>query len=377
MSPGAVRIGIVADYPDEGWPSMDLCAEMLLAHLSDDWLPNWATPRFRRRFTRLPGLGRRGIAFNADRLLNRHFDLPRHLRRRAGDFDLFHVVDHSYAQVVHALPADRTGVYCHDLDAFRCLLDPAAEPRPGWFRILARRTLTGLQRAALVFHNSVEIGRRLTELGLVEAERLRHAPLGVAEEFTPDPQPTAAPAWLADWGIAPWLLHVGSCIRRKRVDVLLEVFARLRMARPDLRLVQVGGTWAPAHVELIDRLGVGPALVQVRGLSRAVLAELYRRAALVLVTSEAEGFGLPVIEALACGAPVLASDLPVLREVGGDAARYCPVADVTAWAETAGRLLDDPATAPPRELRLHQAAKYTWAEHARIIATAYRDLLGA
>ena len=72
----------------------------------------------------------------------------------AGDFDLFHVVDHTYAQLVHALPADRTGVYCHDLDAFRCLLEPAADPRPRWFRALARRILTGMQKAAVVFHNS-------------------------------------------------------------------------------------------------------------------------------------------------------------------------------------------------------------------------------
>ena len=92
--------------------------------------------------------------------------------------------------------------------------------------------------------------------------------------------------------------------------------------------------------------------------------------------SEAEGFGLPVIEALACGAAVVASDLPVLREVGGAAVTYRPVGDVPAWAEAVTRTLADPGAAPPREVRLAQAARYSWAEHARVIAAAYARLGG-
>ena len=63
-------------------------------------------------------------------------------------------------------------------------------------------------------------------------------------------------------------------------------------------------------------------------LDRATLAAVYRRSALVLLPSEREGFGLPVLEALACGTPVVASDIDALREVGGDAVRYCPAEDV-------------------------------------------------
>ena len=83
------------------------------------------------------------------------------------------------------------------------------------------------------------------------------------------------------------------------------------------------------------------------GLTRAELAEVYRRAAVVLVPSEAEGFGLPVIEALACGAAVVASDIPALREAGGPAAVYAPVGDVGAWADAVAKVLADPAAAPP------------------------------
>jgi glycosyltransferase involved in cell wall biosynthesis len=114
----------------------------------------------------------------------------------------------------------------------------------------------------------------------------------------------------------------------------------------------------------------------VRGLTRGQLAELYRRAAAVLVPSDAEGFGLPVIEALACAAPVVASDIPVLREVGGCAVNYCAVADVDAWASEIHRIVQDQLNAPPtRAARLARASIYSWSNHARIIAETYLKLL--
>ena len=133
-----IRLAVLRDYPEEGWPSMDLFAEMLVAEArrrpeGSVWTESYVPP-FRRRFSCIPWLGRRRAAFNADRLLNRLWDYPSRLGNRAAEFDLFHVCDHSYAQLVHALPAGRTGVYCHDLDAFRCLLGPDSEQRPRWFR---------------------------------------------------------------------------------------------------------------------------------------------------------------------------------------------------------------------------------------------------
>src|SRR5205823_1258570 len=223
--------------------------------------------------------------------------------------DLFHVVDHSYAQLVHTLPPERTGVYCHDLDAFRCLLEPSREPRPRWFRAIARRILHGLQKAAIVFHSTLAIRRQMERFGLIDPQRLVHAPYGISPEFTEDSsEHDESPA-------SPFLLHVGSCIPRKRMDVLLNVFAEARNDYPELRLVKVGGPWLPEQREQIDRLGIAAAITQLTGVSRDTIARLYRQAALVLIPSEAEGFGLPVIEALACGSVVVASVLAVLREV--------------------------------------------------------------
>jgi glycosyltransferase involved in cell wall biosynthesis len=372
------RLAVLPDFPAEGWPSMDLCADLLLAHLpavrpileSERVCPN-----FVRVATRLPVVGKKNAAFNADRLLNRFVTFPRFARRHARRFDLFHVVDHTYAQLVHSLPADRTGVYCHDLDAFRCLLDPARDPRPRWFRQLAGRILSGLKKAAVVFHSTRPVGDELLARGLVTPDKLVHAPYGVAGEFTPQAYSNVPPLpRLDELSGRPWVLHVGSCIPRKRIDVLLDVVAEVRRTIPDVRLLKVGGEWSTDQRAQMERVGLTAATVHVTGLSRTELAELYRRAPMVLLPSESEGFGLPVIEALACGSAVIASDLPVLREVGGGVVTFRPVGDVAAWAAAVANHLSG-SEVPDRAERLAWAKRYSWATHADTIAAAYHRLL--
>jgi glycosyltransferase involved in cell wall biosynthesis len=359
---------------------MDLCGDMLLDHLPRDGpfavVAARLCPPFRRLATRLPSAGPRPAAFNADRLLNRFVLFPRYARQAARQFDLFHVADHTYAQLVCALPVGRTGVYCHDLDAFRCLFDTFADPRPRWFRTMCRRVLTGLRKASVVFHSTGAVAEEIKRAGLIDPDRLVLAPYGVSPEFTSGAtQPAVELPWLADVVGRPWALHVGSCNSRKRIDVLLDVVAAVRETVPDVRLVKVGGEWTAGQREQIARLGLAGTITHVHSLSRVDLADVYRRAGVVLVPSAAEGFGLPVIEALACGAVVVASDIPALREAGGPAAIYAPVGHVGAWSDVVARLLTDAAAAPPRADRLAWAGRFTWTAHAEIIARAYQRLL--
>jgi glycosyltransferase involved in cell wall biosynthesis len=375
-------LAVLPDFAEEGWPSMDLCAEQLIAGINSQ-LPGELRaerlcPPFRRRLTRIPGLGSSALAVNADRLLNRLRDFPRWAGQRRSDFDLFHICDHSYAQLVHRLPAERTGVYCHDLNTFRCLLEPEREPRPRWFRAMARRILRGLQKAAVVFHSTAAVRAEIERHGVCDASRLVHCPYGVAAEFTPAPTATKSPEikdLLRGLGGRRVLLHVGSCVPRKRIDVLLDVVAAVRLRLPDVLLVKAGGTWTAELREQIERLGLHPSVIHLPNPSRPDLAALYQRVSLTLLPSDNEGFGLPVIEALACGCAVLASDLPTLREVGGDAVEYLPVGAMPEWEQRVTRALTQPDTLPAREARLAQARQFTWARHARIITDAYLRLL--
>jgi glycosyltransferase involved in cell wall biosynthesis len=370
------RLAIIFDAPEERWPSMDLVAEMLLRHLQMEHADSYRTapvhPRFSGFFKAVPALRER-TAWNADRLLTRFLTYPAQLIARKREFDLFHVADHSYSQLVHVLPSEFTGVFCHDLDAFACLIRPN-DAAPAWRKAIARAQLSGLQRATVVFYSTAQVRAEIERAGIVDPQRLVHAPYGVADEFFSADAPDAIPAGLLP--ARPFLLHVGSSMARKRLDVLFEVFARVRVHIPDLMLVQQGAELTADQKALVTRLGIADALVQPPRLSRTGLAALYRRAELVLLTSEREGFGLPVLEALAAGGTVVASDIPAFREVGGAAAVFCRVGDVEQWAQTVRELIEKPDGRPSLPVRDTVAKSFTWTAHATKVAEAYHRVLG-
>lgn len=383
-SPGSpLKLALICDFLEEGWPSMDLFGDMLYQAFTQEHASaidaQQLRPAMRYRFSKAPGFGRLGFSWNADRLVNRFHDYPAWLKKHATRFDLFHLVDHSYSQLLLDLPAERTVVTCHDLDTFSCLLEPASNPRPRWFRAMARRTLDGFLRASQVICPSTFTKTNLLRHGLFPADRVVVIPPGADPTFFGAPEPGFDESVVETLGVGgqTWLLHVGSTIPRKRIDVLLQVFARVAAALPGTKLVRVGGALTAEQAQLSHRLGLENKIVHAPRLTKAQLAALYRTAALVLQPSEAEGFGLPVIESMACGCPVLASDIPPLREAGGSAAEYCPVADMGAWGEAASRLLGereaDPRAWTVRRDRARQHARaYTWTENANQTITVYQ-----
>jgi glycosyltransferase involved in cell wall biosynthesis len=379
-----LRVGLVADLLEEGWPSMDLVAEMLLTHVGAadrSFRPVLLRPPLRSRIGRLAGAN--GRPTTIDRIINRFYDYPRWLRGEARGADVFHLVDHSYAHLVDALPRGRVVVTCHDTDAFRPLIgDGASESRlPRW---LVRRVLEGLRLADIVACGSETTRRDLVTLGLVSQERTEVVLYGVHPSCSPLPDPAADQAAAALLGSVrgPELLHVGSTIGRKRIDVLLKVFHALTLVRPDSRLLRVGGAFTPAQTRLAAELGIADRIVVLPFLDRPVLAAVYRRAALVLQPSEREGFGLPLIEAMACGTPVVASDIEVLREVAGDAGSYAAIDDLAAWRATIVDLLDEREARPAewaarRDRALARASLFSWSKYARQMESLYARLPGA
>jgi glycosyltransferase involved in cell wall biosynthesis len=381
------RVALVSDLREEHWHSMDLIAEMLLLNLrtpdSRVFDAIQVRPAMMRRLTRLPVVGRARTAETADRIINRLWDYPRWLRPRSGDFDLFHIIDHSYAHLVTSLPPGRCLVTCHDLDAFQGALPNSGR---GSFvgRALGKRLIHGLTRARKIVCVSVATCDELMSYGIVPPARLTVVPNGVHPACGPWPDLAAdreAAKLLGSADVSrPELLHVGSTIPRKRIDVLLEVFAALRTDFPSLRLIRVGDTFTSDQQRLIWRLSLDDHITILPFVDRRVLAAVYRRAALLLQPSDREGFGLPVAEAMACGTPVVASEIPALREVGGLAATYCPVGDITRWVSQVSTLLEERVTEPDRwrvrrAAGTAQAQRFNWREHARRMTEVYRELL--
>ena len=386
-----LRTAILCDFAEENWPSMDLVAKVLWEKLQAGHAREidavMIRPAFRRRFTKIKAMRSSGVMFNADRILNRFIDYPRTLKRCRNQFDVFHVTDHSYSHLVHYLPAGRTVVTCHDVDSYRSILEPELEPRSWPFRLMTRRIVDGLRRAAAVGCGSEATRQQLVRFRLVPEERTITILNGVDAIFTPVGEVTGdgeAERLIgrvqAD---AVEILHVGSTIPRKRIDVLLQVFARLREPIRDARLIRVGGSFTARQTALLRQLGLEQAITVLPFIAAGTLAALYRRAAVVLVTSEAEGFGLPVVEAMACGATVIASDIPALREVGGEAALFAEVGDIEAMAALAIGVLQNRGAADAAELAQRRkrsmvnAARFSWTEHARSYAALYRRVAEA
>lgn len=376
-----IKVAVICDYLEEQWPSMDLVGDMLLEQLRDTPAieATRIRPAMKRRLGWLPGRARRA-AHNADRFLNRFLEYPRYLRRDR-TFDVFHIVDHSYAHLVHSLPANRTVVTCHDIDAFRSVLTPAEEPRGPAFRAMTAHILRGLEKAAVVTCDSIATRQALLEHGVRPADSTPLAPLGVHPSCSPDPcAATDREAANLMGALNPFdLLHVGSTIPRKRIDVLLEIFRGVLNRFPSARLIRVGGGFTEDQQKLAESLGLRGSVVVLPHLTRETLAAVYRRVALVLQPSDREGFGLPVVEAMACGTPVVASDLGVLREIGGDVATYCPPGNIPVWISAVIRSLNERTYYPDQwreRIRacLRQASGFTWTAYAARMSSIYRNL---
>jgi glycosyltransferase involved in cell wall biosynthesis len=140
-------------------------------------------------------------------------------------------------------------------------------------------------------------------------------------------------------------------------------------------LVLVG---PPGWGEALDTAGLPPDTIRTPGyLPQDDLARVVAGAAALVVPSWYEGFGLPALEALACGTPVVASDLPAHREVLGDQAELTPPGDPAALAAALARVLDDPGGEPARAARRARASGFTWESCAQATLSAYRHALEA
>jgi glycosyltransferase involved in cell wall biosynthesis len=184
-------------------------------------------------------------------------------------------------------------------------------------------------------------------------ERLVPIPLGVAPPLPPKPVSLVE-------ALGSFVLFVGTMERRKGIDVLARAMAVVQRAAPDLVLVIAGET---------DLESIAGIDVRVRALGYVddvTLAELYRACRLFAFPSRYEGFGLPVLEAMSYGAPVVATDGSALPEAGGDAALYVPPENASALAEAILRVAADRAYAMElRERGRARAAAMTWEKTAR------------
>ena len=223
---------------------------------------------------------------------------------------------------------------------------------------------------------------QIVELLGIPDSKITVIPCGVSDDFTAHHTSSESFDAAEVLGIpGPFLLYVGNLKPHKNVSTLLRAFAQLRTEKHlphSLLIVGDDPRWKPAIFDECCRLGIWDSTFIVPYVSQALLPSIYAAADLLVMPSTLEGFGLPVLEAMACGTPVVASHAASLPEVAGDAALYFdPAVPEELAVQIEWVLHSSDLRACLRRKGLQRAKQFTWQECARRHITLYNHLLGA
>lgn len=206
--------------------------------------------------------------------------------------------------------------------------------------------------------------------------RIERVYCGVDRRFTPQPSEALQPV-LERYGIAqPYLLTVGALQPRKNLEAVLDAFAHLKSQGLPHRLVIVGPrSWKSLGIfQRLDRLDLGRFVTFTGYVDDADLPAIYAGAACFVFLSIYEGFGLPPLEAMACGTPVVAADTSSIPEVVGDAGLLVAPYDVAGAAQAIARVLADDGVAETLRRRgLIRSQQFTWAAAGDQLIELYRE----
>jgi glycosyltransferase involved in cell wall biosynthesis len=238
------------------------------------------------------------------------------------------------------------------------------------------------RRAAHVIAPSEHTRRDLVETYGLDPARVTAIPLAVAPRFRPVADAGEVERVKKHHGIAgEYVLAVGSIQPRKNLARLVRAYSALRRGRgrsnlPQLVLVGKQAWLYGDTLTAIEEEGLGDSVVLTGYVSEGDLPALYTGALCFAYPSFYEGFGLPPLEAMSCGAPVLTGNLTSLPEVVGDAGLMVDPFDGGAIASALARLIDDDALrASLRERGLRRARSFDWRDTARMTLQVYRRVM--
>jgi glycosyltransferase involved in cell wall biosynthesis len=259
--------------------------------------------------------------------------------------------------------------------------DVSYERHPQWYpyrRDWARRAF--YRRSAYAASHILTVSRfsaiEITAAYRIPMERMTVTPLGVDEAFSP--ADTSLSQEFPAGVTPPYVLHVGDLHERRNLPMLVDALLAAR---------RHGGTAAPLSLVLAGtdrgvgkaicataaRAGAADAVVLLGTVTEKRLRALYRGASALVYPSFYEGFGLPLIEAMACGTPVIASHVTSIPEVVGDGGMLIDPGDTNAWATAILAVVtDEHVRARLRAAGLRRAAYFTWERTARLTLEAYR-----
>lgn len=293
--------------------------------------------------------------------------LPFSVRRDR--LDLFH-------GTVNVLPgriSSRSVVTIHDLAFVRWPEQTPARRH----RYLSVAAASAARRANRIIAVSEATKADLVELLDVDPAKIAVTHLGVEERFRPATEKQIRDAREVYSIDGPFILYVGTLEPRKNLPALLRAFAKVKHQFPHkLALAGAEGWKTKAFHDAVRETNLGDRLQMLGFVDERDLPALYSAADLFVFPSLYEGFGLPVLEAMACATPVVTSNVSSLPEVAGDAALMIDPSDIDGLGNAIARALTvEPLRARMIRAGIQRAARFTWRATAAATAAAYRDAM--
>jgi glycosyltransferase involved in cell wall biosynthesis len=298
--------------------------------------------------------------------------------------DIFHIIDHSNAHVAYWLRGKSQSaivVTCHDLVLLifpEILRDQARFPV--WSMTTWRYSIAGMQQANAVIAVSSNTAQDITQHLHLPSEKVVVIPEAVEATFHLLPpsevqqfrqQHTRTLGEIC-------LLNVGTTHLRKNILTVLKVLERLRNRGVSIHLWRVGDDFNSEQQQFIQAHQLGDLITRFDRLDQATLNQLYNATDILLAPSLYEGFGFPVLEAMACGTPVITSKVSSLPEVAGDAAILVEPMDVSAIVDAICHLHQDAAYRQTLiDKGLARVQGFTWTATAEKTARVYERLVRA
>lgn len=384
------RVHLIPDLPIERWPSMDRYASRLSLALGrhatdlDVTLAGKIGALTVENGDRLDGRRAAGTVRPAfptsgigelQRYVARYAVYPRRVRRASAD--AFHVLDHSYAHLLLGRRLHPSVVTVHDLLPVIAMRRRDRDLRARVRNWLLRRVLEGLRRAdAWIVATEWLRAELATWLG--HDQGIHVIPFGVDDAFFEPPGEDPAET-RRRWKIpddAFVVLHVGSVGPRKNLPQVIAAVDALRRAGLRAWLLQVGGTLTTEQETELRSRRLERYVARVGALRELELRKAYRVADVLLFPSFYEGFGFPVLEAMASGLPVVTSGAGGLAEVAGDAAVVVGTRELGPFVSAIRKIADgDHWRSQLRAKGLQRARRFRWVETARKTAKVYRQLV--
>jgi len=286
------------------------------------------------------------------------------------DTEFVYCTAESYVPVRKA----RLAISCHDTQHF----EPGAHKMSLWllkqrfkWKLLFNRLAAKADMFHMISHFAAD---RTGHFFPAIKSRLRVVPNAASESFFRPPSAIGNQV-LAQLGIAdrPYVLVPGGLHHRKNADLILDAWPHIQRRHPDLTLVVINHS-DPVYLDRANALG--PALILAGYQEEEPLVALYNAAQLVWFPTRYDGFGMPVIEAMACGAPVVSSNTSAIPEVAGDAATLLSPDSMADHVDAITGLLEDSrARQTFSQLGRARAQGYRWANSAQLLANEFTSLL--